>query len=215
MASKLATKSEVCRRHALTRYQFNSLIREGMPYVAGAEHKGAEWRLDPAAVAKWLRDRAARQERQRRLQAQRAAERRAEAERQAAERQEAEHERQRRQREAERQKEAEARQRLEREVRERALEECYSACFRLAFVAYGVTTGADWPERPENQGFLHDWPNGSRGGRPKWWAPPPGMLEFALAERRRERRFGEPEPDWRQFLVGYEFGTAWPWRADV
>ena len=218
VTSKMATTAEICRRHALTRYEFDCLIREGMPYVAGAEDKGGQWQLNPAAVARWLRNRAERVELQRRLYAQRAAERRAEAERYAAARHEAEQVRWRQQREAERQKEVEAQQRRENEARERALYDSYSACFRLAFRAYGVVTGPDWPDRPENQRFLTDWPNAVRGGPPKWWAPPPGMLEFAVAERRREHRFGEPEPDWRQFLVGYEFGTPWPWRrggADV
>src|SRR5262249_14963189 len=141
----MATKSEICRLHGLTRYAFDGLINAGMPFVAAPRDKGGEWQLDPAAVADWVREREARAEFQRRLQAQRVTERRAEAERQAAERHEAELEIERRQREAEQRRHSEAQQRRENEAQERALDDAYSACFRLAMKAYKVTTGPGWP----------------------------------------------------------------------
>jgi hypothetical protein len=207
MGHETVTKAEICREHGLTRYEFDQLVREGMPVVAGAAHKGGQWQVDPVAVRRWLRRREVREAARRRAVAARAAAWRAEAERQAAARRAAA-------RAAEALRVAEMERRREAELRERALDDCYSACFRLAFRAYGVTTGPGWPDRLENQRFLADWPNDARGGRPAWWAPPPGMAELALAERRRDKRYGEPEPDWRRFLGDYKFGEPWPWRGE-
>ena len=97
---------------------------------------------------------------------------------------------------------------------ERAIEKCYSVCFHLAKAAYGVVVCAGWPDLPQNQKFLADWPTHARGGRPSWWAPPPGMLELAAAELRLCRHIND-EPDWAKFLKGYTFGTPWPWRLDA
>src|SRR3954453_12615510 len=85
MASKsTVNKSECCHRFGWTRYQFDKLVAAGMPVVEAAGHKGAEYRVDPKAVARWLAERKAQDEaRQRRLQEQ-YAERRREAERNVA-----------------------------------------------------------------------------------------------------------------------------------
>jgi hypothetical protein len=212
--TETVTKSEICRRHGWTRYQFDCLVNEGLPYVAGAGHKGDQWRVDPDAVGEWLAERAAREAERRRLQAQRAAEYRAQAERQAVARYEAEQARRRREREAEEQRIAEIQRRREAEEHERALDDSYSACFKLAMQAHGVKLGPGWLDRPEHQQFLREWPTRAAGGVPAWWAPPPGMLEFALAERRRQHCFGDPAPNWAQFLAGYKFRTPWPWRRE-
>ena len=177
-------------------------------------YKGGQWRVNPKAVAKWLAARAAREAERRRLQAQRAAEYRAQAERQAAARYEAEQARRRREREAEERRIAEIRQRREAEERAIALGDCHGACFRLAMKAYGVSLCPGWRDLPENQAFLNDWSSRAAASPPAWWAPPPGMLEFALAERRRLKFYNEPEPDWGQFLGDYKFGTPWPWRVE-
>ena len=213
--TETVTKSAICRMHGWSRYEFELRIREGMPYVAGAGHKGDQWRLDPAAVGEWLAERAAREAERRRLAAQRAAAQQAELQRQATARAAVEEQRRRAQREAEQRYVEEIRQRREAEERERALDDCYTAFFRLAMRAYHVTTGPGWPDRPENQHFFRDWPNKARGGVPAWWRPPPGALEFALAERRRERRVGELEPDYARFLGDYRFGDPWPWRQET
>jgi hypothetical protein len=214
MPDSPANKGAICRRYGWSRYQFDQMVAEGMPYVVAAAHRGAEWSVDPQAVERWLRARAARAAAEERRRRERDAARRAEAERQAAARWEAEERRHRQECEAARRAREAADRRCEDERRARALQDCYSACFRLAFVAYGVTTGPGWPSRPENQRFLADWPNRALGGPPAWWRAPPNMLEFALAERRRDKRYGEPEPDWGRFLEGYKFDAPWPWRVE-
>src|SRR3954454_6735605 len=85
MASKsTVNKSECCRRFGWSRYQFDLNASAGMPVVEAARHKGAEYRVDPKAVARWLAERKTEEmAQQRRLQEQ-YAERRREAERNAA-----------------------------------------------------------------------------------------------------------------------------------
>src|SRR5215208_6704911 len=70
MASKpTVNKSECCRRFSWSRYQFDTNAFAGMPVVEASRHKGAEWRVDPKAVARWVAERKAEEiARQRRLQ---------------------------------------------------------------------------------------------------------------------------------------------------
>src|SRR3954462_10843281 len=77
-------KSECCRLFGWSRYQFDKHVIAGMPVVEAAGHKGAEYRVDPKAVARWLTQRKTEEmAQQRRLQEQ-YAERRCEAERKVA-----------------------------------------------------------------------------------------------------------------------------------
>ena len=64
--SERVTKTECCRRFGWTRYQFDLNVTAGMPVVEAAGHRGAEWRIDPAAVRRWLAERAAEQAARRR-----------------------------------------------------------------------------------------------------------------------------------------------------
>jgi phage terminase Nu1 subunit (DNA packaging protein) len=54
-ASRLVNKSECCRHFGWSRAEFDKKAAEGMPVVEAAQHKGAEWRVNLAAVARWMR----------------------------------------------------------------------------------------------------------------------------------------------------------------
>ena len=58
-ATRLVNKSECCRHFGWTRAQFDQKAAEGMPVVESAAHKGAEWRVNVAAVTRWVRKMAA------------------------------------------------------------------------------------------------------------------------------------------------------------
>jgi hypothetical protein len=124
----------------------------------------------------------------------------------------AEDERDRRERERQARWEAEVDRREEARRHENAMTDCYCACAKLVREDLGLRIGPGCQDRPEFARYRRDWPPWTE--RPGWWRPPPGMYELALAERERTRRFGEPEPDWRRFLVApYEPGRPWPWRG--
>ena len=190
------------------------MVAEGLPYLAAPRHKGEEWRLAPRAVERWVRARAARAAAEERRRRERDAERRAEAERQAAARREAEERRHRQEREAARlAREAEDRRREE-AARERELEAAYSIVFRAYLRAAVPTLGPGWDERPEARAFLAKWPNGRMGGRPRWWLPPPGLLEAMRAEAAKPCSFPYREPDHSHLFPAYRPDLVWPWRAE-
>src|SRR3954451_6281576 len=112
MASKsTVNKSECCRRFGWSRYQFDLNAFAGMPVVEAARDKGAEWRVDPKAVAHWVAERKAEEiARQRRLQEACAARKR-EAERKVVAMLARKYDQERAQREAAKRREAEWRER--------------------------------------------------------------------------------------------------------
>ena len=215
MAREFATKAAICREHGWSRYQFDLLVNEGMPVVAGAEHKGCEWQMDSAAVRRWLRERKAREELRRRHAAQQAAEWRAREEALAAERLRSEREQQNKRRRFEEARVAEIKRRGPEEQERRLLDECYSACFRQALHQSGVPLGPGWTERPQALAFFKEWPNGAHGGRPSWWLPPPGLREAVLADRGKPRIASDGEPDYSHLIPAYRPGQPWPWRMEA
>jgi phage terminase Nu1 subunit (DNA packaging protein) len=48
-------KGECCRHFGWTRAEFDKKVAAGMPVVEAAAHKGGEWRVNLAAVARWVR----------------------------------------------------------------------------------------------------------------------------------------------------------------
>ena len=206
-------KSAICRRFGWSRHAFDAAVAAGMPVVEAAVHKGAEWAVDPAAVEEWLEARTAREaERQRRWRETEAA-RRAEAERQVAARWAAEELRHRQEREAAQlRREAEARRREE-EARERELEAAYGVVFRRYLRTAVPALGPGWDERPEARAFLSRWPNGRMGGRPRWWLPPPGLLEAMRAEAAKPPSFPRQEADYSHLFPAYSPDLVWPWRS--
>ena len=124
------SKTECCRRFGWTRYQFDLHVTAGMPVVEAAGHKGAEWRIDPAAVRRWLAERAAEQAARRRRVAAYHEERRREAERAAEALRARERQRERARREAERRREAEWLEREAGRKTERWLARAYRHCKR-------------------------------------------------------------------------------------
>lgn len=202
-------KSAVCRRFGWTRHQFDAAVLAGMPVVIAAVHKGAEWAVDLDDVEVWRAARdAAEAERRRRyadaLAVERARQDAAQAEREAAER-----ERRIQERRAEERRYDEVRRLEEERVRQVAMSDCYSACRRLALADAGLRFSPGYMDRPEFKPFLRDWPS----GRPDNWLPPPGMLQIALEERKRDKFAGEPEYNYRPFVPRYVPGQPWPWRV--
>ena len=55
----IVNKGGCCSHFRWTRYGFDRHVRDGLPVVAAAAHKGAEWRIDLLAVEIWLDERAA------------------------------------------------------------------------------------------------------------------------------------------------------------
>src|SRR5687768_15586533 len=80
-AARIVNKGECCRHFGWSRYQFDQHVIEGLPVVAAAQHKGAEWRINLMAASRWVRAKAAaeeaRQQRVREYYARREAERKA------------------------------------------------------------------------------------------------------------------------------------------
>jgi phage terminase Nu1 subunit (DNA packaging protein) len=54
-ATRLVNKGECCRHFGWSRAEFDKKVAEGMPVVEAAHHKGAEWRVNLAAVTRWVR----------------------------------------------------------------------------------------------------------------------------------------------------------------
>src|SRR3954452_19801721 len=130
-------KSNCCHRFGWTRYQFDKHVIAGMPVVEAAGHKGAEYRVDPKAVARWLTQRKAEETaRQQRLQEEFAVRRR-EAERKVAAMLARKHGQERAQREAAKRREAEWRERKARRQKERWLDQAYGHCKRCAYKDIG------------------------------------------------------------------------------
>ncbi len=210
------TKTECCRRFGWTRYEFDKNAAAGMPVLEAAAHKGAEWRVDPAAVRRWLARRAAEEAERRRRFAQYCEERRREAERAVRARWEREAAQERARRAAERAREEAWRREREERERGRRLDRAYRICRGLAYEDYGSPKGASFPNgRPrfaheDHPGFMADWPF----GRPPRWLPPPEMLEAVEAEP-AVIPYGYREPDWRRWWPGYAPGRPWPWRDDA
>jgi hypothetical protein len=201
-------KSECCRRFGWSRYQFDLNAFAGMPVVEAARHKGAEWRVDPKAVARWVAERKAEEiARQRRLQEAYAARKR-EAERKVAAMLARKYDQERAQREAAKRREAEWREREAKRQKERWLDQAYGHCKRCAHRDIGSPKGPDWVHRTPH--WSADWPV----QRPSWWLPPPGLLEAVMAEPACIP-YGHQEPDWRRWVPTYVPGRPWPWRADT
>src|SRR3954464_1010253 len=138
MASKsTVNKSECCRRFGWSRYQFDTNAFAGMPVVEAARHKGAEWRVDPKAVARWVAERKAEEiARQRRLQEAYAARKR-EAERTAQTILAKKYGQERARQEAAKRREAEWRARETKRQMERWLDRAYGHCKRCAYQDIG------------------------------------------------------------------------------
>jgi phage terminase Nu1 subunit (DNA packaging protein) len=125
MAAERVTKSACCRRFGWTRYQFDKNVTAGMPVAEAAGHKGAEWRVDPRAVARWLAEREAHEAARRRRFQERYAEQQREAARAAEAILARKHGRERAQRDAAKRREAEWRERETRRQMERWLDRAY------------------------------------------------------------------------------------------
>src|SRR4051794_27442614 len=207
MASKsTVNKSECCRRFGWSRYQFDTNAFAGMPVVEAAGHKGAEWRVDPKAVARWLTQQKAEETaRQQRLQEEFAVRRR-EAERNVAAILARKHDRERAQKNAAKRREAEWRERETKRQMEQWLDRAYGHCKRYAYQDIDSPKGGDWVHRTPH--WSTDWPV----PRPAWWLPPPGLLEAVMAEPACIP-YGHQEPDWRRWVPTYVPGRPWPWRA--
>jgi hypothetical protein len=79
---------------------------------------------------------------------------------------------------------------------------------QAAYQDFGSPKGAYWPQEPENQPFVRDWPT----ERPAWWLPPPG-LRGPMAEWLKDlANLPDEHPDWSQWIPPYEPGKPWPWR---
>jgi hypothetical protein len=102
--------------------------------------------------------------------------------------------------ERERQERWECQHQAEAEARRRAREEeADRVCRRAAYRDFGSPKGAYWPQEPENQPFVRDWPT----QRPAWWRPPPGLLEAVAADLPRQRVLPYREPDWGPWVPPY------------
>ena len=116
--------------------------------------------------------------------------------------------------EAERREEELRRRRGEERRRETAMLFAYSEC-RLAATAarFPVYTEGLY-DTPAFRAFLEAWPVPDQ--RPRWWLPPPGMLEVVMAKLRpwfagRVRQ----QPDFAPLVpTDIDFTQPWPWRAD-
>src|SRR3954447_25379248 len=178
---------------------------------AGAEpprHKGAEYRVDPKAVARWLAERKAQDEARQRRSQEQYAERRREAERNVAAILARKHDRERAQKDAAKRREAEWREREAKRQMEQWLDRAYGHCKRCAYQDIGSPKGPDWVHRTPH--WSTDWPV----QHPAWWLPPPGLLEAVMAEPACIP-YGHQEPDWRRWVPTYVPGRPWPWRADT
>jgi hypothetical protein len=130
--------------------------------------------------------------------------------------------------EAEERKRAERRARREREIAERrereraerreinrAIEDCYwrvrIVCqIRWSLARPGVNMWKD-------ETFEREWPR----DRPRWWLPPPQMLD-AMRDFNRRRDatrnfnldFDTEAPGWEEWVPPCRPGEPWPWRTD-
>ena len=214
-AARVVNNSECCRHFGWRRYEFDQHVREGLPVVAAAQHKGGEWRINLMAATRWVREKAAAEEARRQRVREYYARR--EAERKAAEkaRWEREQAQERARRAAERAREERWRREREEQLRTKRLDRAYKACRQLAYEDYGSPLGAYWPNgRPrfaheDHPQFMADWPF----VRLAWWLPPPGMME-AIEAKPEYRPYNYQEPDWRQWVPRYVPGQIWPWRSD-
>ena len=109
-------------------------------------------------------------------------------------------------------REAEDRRREE-AARKRELDASYSVVFRSDRRSAVVPLGPGWIERPEARAFLAAWPNDAMSGRPKWWMPPPGLLEAVRAQAAEPRPFPYREPDHSHLFPAYSPDLVWPWRS--
>jgi len=167
MAAERVTKSECCRRFGWTRYQFDKHVLAGMPVAEAAGHKGAEWRVEPRAVARWLAERKAQEAARQHRFRERYAEQRREAERAAEALLARKRARERAQRDAAKRRGAEWREQEARRQRERWLDRAYGHCKRCAYQDVGSPKGADWVHRTPH--WSADWPV----ERPPWWSRRP------------------------------------------
>src|SRR3712207_6140545 len=145
-AARVVNKGECCRHFGWSRYEFDQHVREGLPVVAAAQHKGGEWRINLTAASRWVREKAAAEEaRRQRVQeyyARREAERRA-AEKAKWEREQAQ---ERARREAQKRHETAWQEFFKKERLHRRLERAYGHCRRMAYldlVAYCERNGIE------------------------------------------------------------------------
>jgi hypothetical protein len=106
-----------------------------------------------------------------------------------------------------------AREREERAERNQAIADCYWRCR----IAYQVRWGLARPDINvwQDEEFKREWPR----DRPRWWAPPPQMLDAMMDfNRRRDATrnfnldFDTEARGWQEWLPPYEPGKPWPWR---
>src|SRR3954471_6437408 len=116
--------------------------------------------------------------------------------------------------EAERREEELRRRRGEERRRETAMLYAYFECRLVASAARFPVYTEGLYDTPEFRAFLEEWPVPDQ--RPRWWLPPPGMLEVVMAKLRpwfagRVRQ----QPDFAPLVPSdIDFAQPWPWRAE-
>src|SRR3954447_8548657 len=116
--------------------------------------------------------------------------------------------------EAERREEELRRRRGEGRRRETAMLFAYAECRLVASAALFPVYTEGLYDTPAFRAFLEAWPVADQ--RPRWWLPPPGMLEEVMAKllpwfAGRVRQ----QPDFAPLVpTDVDFALPWPWRAE-